>query len=617
MHAAELEKYGYFLNFHTIPEALTLYTESGKTAVICGEESITYRELISGAQKLALALRSEGVRRGERVILALERSVSSVVALLGILYAGAAYIAAQRSWPKERLDEIRRDSNACLLLDEQALERLRRKNCGGALPQLCGEDEFAVYYTSGSTGVPKGCVTHHQTYFHFAVPIRQNLYAREIMEHCERCASMINFAYIGSIWDISITLLCGKTLVLATEAERMNSALLARRIYEERCDALNMPPSQLLSYSMDPSFRNGIRNVRTFAMGGEALTKAALRRLRELSDGRFFLAYGASEIGTVAEVRVAFQKPVSIGNPVYGAKLVLLDSAGRPTAEGEAGEICVGGIPAALGYYIGNDALTNQKYSEAGDLGRIYHTGDRGIYCEDGTISVIGRMDNMKKLHAQRIELQEIERCLEAYPGIQRAAADIRGEEPDAKLLAWFIAEKPLEEEQIRAYMKEKIPAYMIPARMKQLEVFPLNQNGKLDRRALPDNPPEETRTQSKAHGRNCVIRLEGTVSCVWSKEAVQEKANRLFIGKERSVFYKDVSALPDAAKERFVNGFWQVLEEEQAPLSLAFFSLSASQGRLLVRINQQLWNELSQEAFLPVLAAEYEIAKESLKWIR
>lgn len=616
MHSTELEKYGYFLNFHTIPDALTLYADSGKTAVVSGGESITYRELISGAQKLALALRSEGVKRGDRVLLALERSTSSIVALLGILYAGAAYIAVQRSWPKERLDYICKDSNADFLLDEQALERLQRKCCEGALPQLRGEDEFAVYYTSGSTGVPKGCVTHHQTFFHFAVPVRQNTYASEIMEHCERCASMINFAYIGSIWDISITLLCGKTLVLATEAERMNSTLLARRIYEERCDALNMPPSQLLSYSMDPSFRNGIRNVRCFAMGGEALTQTALRWLRELSDGRFFLVYGASEIGAVAEASLTFQKPVSIGNPVYGAKLYLLDSAGHPVAEGDEGEICVGGIPAALGYYIGNDALTARKYSESGELGRIYHTGDRGIVCEDGTIRLIGRMDNMKKLHAQRIELQEIEQCLEGFPGIQRAAADIRGDEPDAKLLAWYIAEKPLAAEQIRAYLKQKLPAYMIPARMKQVEAFPLNQNGKLDRSVLPDAPSEEMQTHKVGEGRNCVLRLEGTVSRVWSKEAVQEKANRLFAGKERSVFFKDVSALPEGARERFVNGFWQVLEED-APLSMAFLILSEGRSRLLVRIDRQLWEEPSQEAFLPALAAEYEIERESIRWIR
>ena len=149
------------------------------------------------------------------------------------------------------------------------------------------------------------------------------------------------------------------------------------------------------------------------------------------------------------------------------------------------GEICVGGAPAEFGYYIGNEVLTAQKFTETNEMGRIYHTGDIGICNPDGLLSVIGRMDNMKKLHGQRIEFPEIELCMEGYPGIKRAAVDIRGEEPYAKLLAWFIADEPMEASKIRKHLSQKLPSYMIPIRFRQINEFPLNPNGKLDRKAL------------------------------------------------------------------------------------------------------------------------------------
>ena len=505
-----MEKYAEYLKYETIPEAiLALYGESDKTAVICQDQSITYRELLSEARELARILKDHGVQKGDRIVLRLDRSVSLIVSVLGILYAGAAYVPVERVCPKERLSYILRNSGARFILDQDKLRQLREESGkekrrdgsgaaeGGAiLPALLGEDEFAVYYTSGSTGTPKGCAVHHRTYYHFAMPAQQNLYAFEVRENIDRCLSLFNFAFIGSSFDIFIALLCGKTLILTTDDERFSPALAGRQMLKSRAGALHITPSQLLAYAADSVFRQAMEGIRCLILGGEPLTETALKQIAEFYNGDILYNYGASEIAEVSASRVRLGEDIHIGQAVFGTKLYVLDLAGRPVPEGCEGELCVGGVAPQLGYYVGKQTLTEQKYTQKEGLGRIFHTGDRGILHADGRITIMGRLDNMRKLHGLRIELHEVELCMESFPGIERAAADIRGEEPDARLVAWYLAEEETEEKRLRDYMRKKLPAYMIPVRMFRLEAFPLNQNGKLDRRALSCPPlhPEASR---------------------------------------------------------------------------------------------------------------------------
>lgn len=748
----ERETYGYYLQYQTIPEALAaLHADNDRVAVICGEESITYRELIAEAQELALALRAEGVKKGERIILALDRSVSFITALVAVLYAGASYVAADSSWPQERLEYIRKDSSARFLLDAPKLQMLCEKKAEGSLPILRGEDEFAVYYTSGSTGVPRGCVTHHRVRYHFTMPLRQNVHSYETMMCCECILSLGNFAYDAVGHDVFLSLLCGKRLILATEEERLNPKLLGERMRSERVDALTATPSQLLSYASEDSFREAARQVKRFVLLGEPLTQRIVEQVAVLSDGCIINNYGSSEISETAAARIVPGGEIHIGSPVYGAELFLLDAGGRQVPDGEAGELCVGGVPAALSYYLGNSALTAEKYTHSEGLGRIYHTGDQGVRNPDGTISILGRLDSMKKLHGQRIELREVERCLESFPGIQRAAADIRGEEPDSALFCWYLATQPLEEDEIRAYLMEKLPVYMIPQRMQQVQSFPQNSNGKLDRCALPEieagtEPfaPPETRLEEeickafaevlktdsvgrdssfftlggtsflamylisrlrerigrpysvrdvfshptprmlalihpskqeerqtrqawseeassvlpelrllaavknteailpadhftnyflvarhlRTGNREGEVRIRTVLRCVWSREEFRNRAERLTANhpalrsdfvlagdgrfwqvierqKEPTVFYKDLSSLPEDAQERFINGFWQVLDQENALFSLALFPLSATHSVLLIHADHSVVDGVSTAVIQRELTAE------------
>lgn len=500
-----------FLKVQTIPEALNLHEENSRTAIVCGSESVTYREWIGRVRALARSIRASGTEKGDRILLNLDRGVPFLTALFGILYAGAAYIVADRSWPEKRLGHIRRDSGAAFVLDESKFfelqdTKLQDTTCGGSLPTLRGEDEFAVYYTSGSTGEPKGCVSHHQVHYSSAVPVPENVHACETMKRCEVVLSSGNLAFSGVLQDVFTTLLCGKTLVLASEEERMDPCLLGERMLSCGVDAVTMTPSQLVSFLSDESFREACGRVRRFSVLGESLTTSMEERIREASDGCIVLNYGSSETSKISACLIEPGEDIRIGKAVWGANVFCIDSAGHKAGPETEGEICVGGIPARLGYYVGAPALTDRKYSCMEGIGRIYHTGDVGLVHADGSISILGRIDNMKKLHGQRIEIQEIERCMEECPGVDRAAADVRGEGQEAALFAWYTTSEAVEEAKIRAHLMNKLPPYMVPQRMRRMKELPLNQNGKLDRRSLPEIEARQETCKPPANAREKLI---------------------------------------------------------------------------------------------------------------
>lgn len=210
-----------FLDCHTIPQALERYRENEEKALICGDESLSYRELLEGAKRIAQALAGEGIKKGDHIILGMERSVSFFTALFGILYAGGSFVSVDPAWPEERLRFIARDSAAVMNLDDDRFHCLWEKGESEiendiSLPVIEGRDEFAVFYTSGSTGEPKGCVTHHQVIFHTAAPFEENSHVLDILKKCDTIFSMGNPAFCFINYDIFSCFLCGKTLVFAT-----------------------------------------------------------------------------------------------------------------------------------------------------------------------------------------------------------------------------------------------------------------------------------------------------------------------------------------------------------------------------------------------------------------
>ena len=500
----------------TVLDGINALENSDRTAVICSSETITYRELIQKAKKAARAMAAEGVHKGDRVILSIPYSVDFICGYLAILYAGAAYVAIDRAWPEERLSLIRSDSGAVLTLTREKLKALLSHDSAEALPEMDGADPFALYYTSGSTGKPKGALIHHAMVLAIVLPVDENVCYAETMCLCERIFIMGNFAYEAVLGDLLFCLFCGKTMILATDEERQDPALLGQCMLSNQADATMGTPSMLLRYLESPVFADAFASLKRLAFIGEALSVPDALKISQKTDAVLFDAFGTSEVGFFAYCRVVPGEEVTLEYPTHGAVLLALGEDGRPVGEGEIGELCIGGSLALYSVYYGLPELTEMKYQVIPEYGRIYRTGDRVLRLPGGRLKMAGRKDDLVKLHGQRLEPREIELAMENFHGIGQAAVAVRGEGRDAVLCAWYTSKAPIDEMRLREYMADRLPGYMVPVRMKRMEELPLNTSGKLDRRSLPDIEESGGLDEAPANQRERVIckAFESILSC-------------------------------------------------------------------------------------------------------
>lgn len=476
-----------YLAYRTVLDSFNDLASEDSLAVISGERQLTYRELITQAKRIALALQAEGVKQGDRVILSMSYSVDFVCGFMAILYARAVYVAIDRQWPKDRLDYIEKDSGAVMVLTDEVYERLSCIEAPGKLSHGEESDAVAIYYTSGSTGNPKGAMIHQLMLLSVCLPIAENVCYFETYELCGRIFSMGNFAYEAIIGDFLFTLFCGKTLVLATDQERLEPELLGMCMEKHRVDGTMGTPSMLIRYLDDPVFSAAFSRLKRVFLIGEAVSVRDADYIAERTDGTLYDAFGCSEVGFFAYCKVRKGQAVDLEYTTYGGKLLVLDVDGNAVQAGEAGELCVGGTLAQYALYFGQPELTAQKYRTLPDLGRIYRTGDQAVMRSDGSIRMSGRLDGMQKLHGQRLEPREIEMAMESYPGIRQAAVAVRGTGADAVLCAWYTVRDTVEGDELRKYLSDRLPGYMVPSRMLQMDELPLNTSGKLNRKALPD----------------------------------------------------------------------------------------------------------------------------------
>lgn len=483
-----------FSKDRTIFDGLREHGNSEKTAVICGEQTVIYRDLISKSKRLARGLAFSGVRKGDCVILGMRRSADFICGLLGILYAGAAYVAIDREWPAERLDFIRRDCAAAAVLDDDLFEKLIGSDAQTELPEVEESDAFAVYYTSGSTGKPKGTVTHHAVFLHEAMPLPGNICSYETARTCQVVFSMGNFAYGATACDIVFSLYNGLTLVLATAQERLSPARLGERMKKHRADALLGTPSALLAHLEDQAFSEAFAGLKRVILTGEALSERDAKRIAGYTNAALFDAFGASEVRNYSFTRIVPGEPIELGAATDGAEILVLDDNGNPA---RTGELCIGGIPGRYGRYVGLPSLTAEKFTLHKKHGRIYHTGDCAVVEDNGRIRQSGRKDGMQKLHGQRLEPREIEMAIESFEGVKQAAVGIRGEGKDAVLCAWYTSDREIDERALVEFLSASLPSYMVPALLKRLKTMPLNSSGKLNRGALPDIRPARTAYQA------------------------------------------------------------------------------------------------------------------------
>ncbi|MGC4099605.1 MAG: amino acid adenylation domain-containing protein [Nitrospira sp.] len=501
-------------SIHVLIEAQVERTPHA-VAVTCGDQSISYAELNRRANRVARVLQKLGVGADLPVGLCVERSVDALVGLLGILKVGGGYVPLDPSFPAHRLQLMLEDGHIPIVVTQAHL----RNHLQGYHGQICdvealytagvdgAEDENLslslpispdqlayIIYTSGSTGRPKGVAVTHRS-------LVNSLHSRlqYYQEPVSRFLLTFSLAFDGSVTGIFWTLLQGGELVIPTETTHRDPTALAALIERHRISHVVWVPS-LYHAVLGEASGDQLESLHVIATAGESLPLELVRRHYQLlPHATLYNEYGPTEATVWCSVyqttREEAGAQIPIGKPIESMQLYVLDAKLQPMPIGVPGELYIAGECLARGY-INQPQLTKERFLPNPHVAgtRLYRTGDMARYRADGNVEFLGRMDQQVKLRGYRIELGEIESTLSNFPGVHHAAVLLRQDKPNQHRLVGYIAgESSLNErlDQVRGYLSDRLPHYMVPSVMLCLDTMPLSATGKVNRNALP--APEDT----------------------------------------------------------------------------------------------------------------------------
>jgi amino acid adenylation domain-containing protein len=505
-------------------------------AVIAQGRTLTYRELDESANRLARRLQNLGVKPDTLVGVAMGRSETLVVSLLGILKAGGAYVPLDPTYPPDRLSLVIEDSQMPVLLTTAASRAhlppaaagvtildaedtvFERESAKAVVSQATPTNFAYVIYTSGSTGKPKGVMVENRNVVNFFTG----------MDRAIGCAPGVWLAITSVSFDISVlellwTLTRGCTVVVHGDE---GSATIADEITRYRVTHLQMTPSLARMLTLDPRAYSALGSLKQMLLGGEAVPAALIHHLRQVFKGEIHNMYGPTETtiwSTTCRVEDR-DTSVSIGRPIANTQIYILDPDFNPVPVGEIGELFISGDGLARGYWR-RPELTAERFMTIPGLGpdRIYRTGDLARFLPDGNIHFLGRADYQIKLRGHRIEPGEIESVLEKFPGVRQAAVVLREDrEGDKRLVAYLVAETAGSAAalraagDLRAAAGAKLPDFMVPSAFVFLNELPLTGNGKIDRKALLTLPPPNLAFAAASHGAEPSSETERVVARAW-----------------------------------------------------------------------------------------------------
>ena len=513
-----------------------------KNAVLFESDQLTYAELNARANQVAHLLQAHGVGPGAMVGLLVERSLNSIVGVLGILKSGAAYVPIDSSYPIERVEYVMQDASLGLVLSTEALARkfshanaafvcfdrdaalLRSQPAANLGCKVGGHDLAYAIYTSGSTGRPKGVMLEHRGLTNL---MEAQLRAFDLTPE-NRVFQFASLAYDASVFEIAMAWKTGSTLCLASPESTLSPLALAQQLRSQCVTNLTIPPSVLATV-----IDSDLPELRTIVVAGEVCPAELVEKWA--TGRRFFNAYGPTETtvwATVAEGKGGHQRP-PIGRPISNAQVYILDSELRPVPIGVAGELHIGGAGVGRGYIKQAD-LTAQRFIPdifSGDSNaRLYKSGDLARWLPDGNIEYISRIDHQVKLRGFRLELEEVEAVLVQCPGVTECAVLLR-EDPgqDKRLVAYVVVtrDSAAGSANLREFLKKRLPHFMVPGAFVFLDAMPLTTNGKINRRALP--PPADTNGPSSAPPQAA---LECAIAEVWKRVLNVE-----YVGRDDNFF--------------------------------------------------------------------------------
>lgn len=508
-------------------------------AVVFEDQQLTYRELNNRANQLAHYLQTLGVKSETLVGICIDRSLEMVLGLLGILKADGAYVPLDTDSPADRFTYMLTNSQVSVLLTSEKLVnklpenqacivcldadwgKISQENQNNCVSMVLPDNLAYVIYTSGSTGKPKGVMNTHRGVCNRLLWM-QNAYGLNESDHL---LQKTPFSFDVSVWEIFCTLLTGARLVVPKSGGHRDSNYLVNIIAKEQITTIHFVPSMLQIF-LEETRLDSCNTLKRVICSGEALSYNLQERFFEHLGCELYNLYGPTEAG----IDVTFWqcKPqtaldiVPIGRPIANTTIYILDSYSQPVPIGIFGELHIGDIQVARGYFNRPD-LTAEKFiydpfSNKPDA-RLYKTGDLARYLPDGNIEFLGRLDYQVKIRGFRIELGEIESVLAQHPSVQQVVVTVREDSTYEKYLVAYIVpnQEPFDLiNEIRLYLKAKLPDYMIPSAFMLLKSMPLTPNGKIDRYALPVEGIYE-----KALGKNFVAPRNSTekvLASIWTE---------------------------------------------------------------------------------------------------
>ncbi len=466
-------------------------TSPASKAIVYEHHVLNYREMDTRSNQLANYLKGKHqLESGALAGILLERSEWLPVTVMAILKCGAAYVPLDVHYPQDRIDYIRENGNIGVMVDAALLEDFRKEQSQYSeelsLPVLTGSSLAYCIYTSGSTGHPKGVLNMHEGLYNRLLWMKEDLN----IQSSDIFLQKTPYTFDVSVWELLLPFISGACLVMARPEGHKDPQYLQALIAQESVSIIHFVPSMLGAFLADYQTNN--TTLQHVVCSGEELPAAMVQQFRELLPGvRIHNLYGPTEasidVTAIDVTEVALNQGVSIGRPVANTQIYIVNPAMQLQPAGVAGELIIGGIQVAQGYLNLPEQTASRFMPDPFIAGqRIYRTGDSARWLPDGTIQYLGRLDHQVKIRGNRIELGEIEQVLSSYIHIRQAVVTAQEVHGTKVLVAYYVVSASTDKSELKNWLQQKLPEYMVPAYFVEMEDIPLTSSGKANRKALP-----------------------------------------------------------------------------------------------------------------------------------
>jgi len=510
--------------------------------VISPQRTLTYRELFERSNQVGHQLRQLGATPNQLVAVVMEKGWEQIVAVLGILASGSAYVPIDPALPQERREYLLKNSEADLVLTQSWLseklewsEKVRRlcldnkdladESKQPLEPVQTSNDLAYLIYTSGSTGFPKGVKIDHRGAVNTIVDINQ----RFGVNPGDRVLALSSLSFDLSVYDIFGTLSAGGTIVIPAASCEREPSHWAELIVQHKITIWNSVPAlmqMMVDYATDMS--KILMNLRLVLLSGDWLPLTLPAQIEALVPGIQVISLGGATEASIWSILYPIQvfdptwKSIPYGRPMTNQRFYVLNELLEPCPVWVPGQLYIGGIGLAQGYWRDEAKTVASFITHPRTNERLYRTGDLGRYLPDGNIEFLGREDFQVKIGGHRIELGEIEAVLVQYPAVHKAVVIVVGEPSSKRLIAYIVPRQEISTDELRHFLREHLPEYMLSSVFIFLDALPLSANGKVNRRSLPI--PEDLLQQFKVAYVAPQSQVEQTIATVWQEVLEIEK---------------------------------------------------------------------------------------------